>query len=63
MEDNALVGHKEIQNHVRRSWKTIKLLIDTKGFPAKKIEGIWESDIELIQQWRKKQISVARDAD
>jgi hypothetical protein len=30
--------------------------IKEEGFPAKKLSGIWESDTELISEWRRKQI-------
>jgi len=53
----VLVGKKEICNFVRRSWKTIQEWLDTRGFPAKKINGVWESDGELITQWRRRQIT------
>lgn len=32
-------------------------MIVSCGFPAKKIGGIWESDKEMIIEWRKKYIS------
>lgn len=55
-ERRILTGSKEIQSYVGRSWKTIYKWIKNKNFPAVKIDGIWESDTELIHEWRKKQI-------
>jgi len=57
----VLVGKKEIYTFVRRSWKTIQEWLDTRGFPAKKINGVWESDGELITQWCRRQIAGAPD--
>jgi len=57
----VLVGKKEICNFVRRSWKTIQEWLATRGFPAKKINGVWESDGELITQWRRRQIAGGPD--
>ncbi len=52
-----LTGIKEIQGFVGRSWNTIRMWIAKKDFPAKKIDGVWESDTELIIEWRRKQIT------
>ena len=57
MQQQMLTGKKEICNFVRRSWNTIEEWILKLGFPAKKINGIWESDSELITLWRRKQIT------
>lgn len=54
-----LSGKKEICNFVRRSWKTVEEWIATRGFPAAKINGMWESDGEMITSWRRKQIAGA----
>ena len=51
-----LTGSKEIQSFVGRSWNVIYKWISEKKFPAVKIDGVWESDTELILEWRKKQI-------
>jgi hypothetical protein len=52
----ALSGMKVISEYVRRSPSTVLSWIRELGFPARKIGGIWESDKELIDQWRKDQI-------
>ena len=51
-----LTGQKRIMAFVGRSWKTIHKWILEDNFPATKIEGIWESDEDLIRRWRKRQI-------
>lgn len=50
-------GKKQIISFVGRFWKTIKDWIDNHNFPAKKIDGIWESDSEMITAWRRKRIA------
>lgn len=57
MQQHMLTGKKQICNFVGRSWSTIEEWIFKLGFPAKKINGIWESDSELITLWRRKQIT------
>ncbi len=51
-----LGGKKEIAAFVGRGWHVVSLWIKEKGFPATKLNGRWESDAELIRQWRKEQI-------
>jgi len=51
-----LIGKREIRAYVRRSWKTIAEWIITKNFPARKIDGVWESDTGLISEWKRNQI-------
>lgn len=50
---SQLSGMKQICEYIRRSECTVLSLVRTEGFPAKKIGGIWESDTELIDEWRK----------
>lgn len=52
----TLTGQKMIKAFVGRSWDTIMMWIEERGFPAKKIDGVWESDTDLIIEWRKKKI-------
>lgn len=52
----ALSGMKEIADYMRRSESTVLALIRDFDFPAKKIGGVWESDTELADAWRRKQI-------
>ena len=51
-----LTGKKVITAYVGRSWTTIMLWVRERSFPARKINGIWESDSDLIIEWRKKEI-------
>ncbi|MBU0994868.1 MAG: hypothetical protein KJ737_20445 [Proteobacteria bacterium] len=55
-QKRILTGSKEIQQFVGRSWTVIYKWIREMEFPAVKIDGIWESDSELILEWRKRQI-------
>jgi hypothetical protein len=52
-----LTGKKNICNFVGRSWDTVERWIRERGFPARKIDGVWESDSELITAWRRRQIN------
>jgi len=50
----ALTGMKEICAHMQKAESTILAMIRDLGFPAIKMTGkIWESDTELITQWRR----------
>ncbi len=49
-----LSGMKAICNYYGRSESTLLDLIRDEDFPAAKIDGgIWESDSDLIEKWRK----------
>jgi hypothetical protein len=52
-----LTGKKQICNFLGRSWRTVEYWIREKEFPARKIDGVWESDSELITGWRRRQIN------
>jgi predicted DNA-binding transcriptional regulator AlpA len=52
IEYTALLGMKEISNHMRMSESTVLKLIREEGFPAKKVGGQWISDITAIKKWR-----------
>jgi hypothetical protein len=52
----SLVGKKEITAYVRRSWMTIRKWIMEDSFPARKIDGVWESDTSLVDDWKKAKI-------
>ena len=56
LQKRILTGSKEIQEFVGRSWAVIYKWTKERDFPARKIDGVWESDTELIMEWRKKQI-------
>ena len=55
-EERFLLGINEIVDFVKRPWSIIKRWIKEKKFPAKKIDGKWESNTALIWQWRREQI-------
>lgn len=52
-QDGALQGMKEICRYMGRSEPTIIRYIRVMGFPAKKVNGVWISDVELIKEWRR----------
>jgi len=52
-----LVGKKAISEFVGRSWGTIKRWICDEDFPAKKIDGGWHSDGDLVHEWLKGKIT------
>ncbi|MHC1701504.1 MAG: hypothetical protein AB9900_11055 [Humidesulfovibrio sp.] len=52
----ALSGMTAICTYVGRSEKTVLDWIRFEAMPASKIGGVWESDKELIDDWRRKRI-------
>ncbi|MDD5643281.1 MAG: hypothetical protein PHX53_16635 [Syntrophales bacterium] len=52
-----LTGKKNICNFLGRSWDTVERWIREREFPARKIDGVWESDSALITEWRRNQIN------
>ena len=56
MVNKNLTGTKEIHDYVRRSWETIERWIKEEGFPAKKLDGVWESSTDLIDEWKREKI-------
>ena len=56
MKNGLLVGRDAIEVYVGRSWKTIIKWIKEESFPAKKMNGVWGSDRELIAEWHRRQI-------
>lgn len=55
----VLQGIDDITTYAQRPWNTIKKWIEEKNFPARMIDGRWESDTELITRWRRRQIEEA----
>jgi len=51
-----LWGRDRIARHVQASWKTIQVWVETKGFPATKLDDIWISHEYLIDEWFKEYI-------
>jgi len=56
-EGTLLLGKEEICGYARRGWEKIEIWIKKKRFPAKKIDGKWQSDKVLIDQWFRRVIS------
>ena len=55
----VLSGMKAICDYVNRSEATVLKWIRELRFPSSKIGGgIWESDTELIDRWRRQRIAV-----
>jgi hypothetical protein len=55
MNEDRLKGKKEISDYARMSWQVIKREMD-KGFPARKVGGVWYSSRELIDKFNQDQI-------
>ena len=54
-----LTGMKQITGYYQYSEATILKMIQERSFPARKISGgIWESDTDLIDNWRRDQILI-----
>lgn len=53
---NALIGIENIRKHYPRSESTIMDLIFNAGFPAKKVNGRWESNKKSIDRWQQKRV-------
>lgn len=49
-----LRGKRAICEHVKRTWKTVLTLWNTKGFPMEMIGGCWVSDTDQIKEWQVK---------
>ncbi len=62
-DSTVLIGRKSIADYCNRSWKMIRRWIEEKDFPARKIDGVWESDGELIDRWRKRMILSGKEED
>jgi hypothetical protein len=63
-KNTALSGMKAIQDFCRSiglpsAESTVINFILSEDFPAKKLGGIWESDKDLIVEWRKKRLTVS----
>ena len=57
MNSHILSGKKAICNFLGRGWSIVEKWIIYEGFPATKIDGIWESDSDLITKWRQKRVA------
>ncbi len=59
MEKRILIGRKEIAGYIGRSWPTVERLVETKKFPARKIDGVWMSKGDMIDFWLQERIELA----
>jgi len=57
-----LSGLEEIAQYARRSKATVQDWIRNEGFPAAKLGHVWESDKEMIDQWKRDRIDMSRRA-
>ena len=57
-----LQGMQQICDHYGKSESTMMMLIQSEDFPAVKIGGQWESDTEVIEEWRKERIRIAMNS-
>ncbi len=55
-QNKILSGQDEISVYCGRCWRVVIRWIKDLNFPAVKIDGRWESDKDLIVEWRKRQI-------
>lgn len=62
MEDRIIRGRRAIQELVGRSWPTIEGWMK-EGAPIVMVDGHWETDKELLYQWRRRRITDARPED
>ncbi len=63
MINKNLTGRKEILQYTRRSWQTVKHWINEEEFPACKLDGVWESSTDLIDDWKKDKILSNNSSD
>ena len=57
MVNKNLTGRKEILEYARRSWQTVERWIKEEEFPARKLDGVWESSTDLIDEWKREKIN------
>lgn len=55
-----LSGLEEIAQYTRRSKATVLDWIRNEGFPAAKLGHVWESDKEMVDQWKRDRIEASR---
>jgi len=60
MQDDSLIGMKEIADAAGFSWKTVEKFIKDDNFPATKLGGRWASDRLLIAEWKRNKILANR---
>jgi len=50
-------GRDEIKAYCGRGWVTVRRWILLRGFPCRKIDGRWDGDCDLIDEWFRDQIT------
>ncbi len=55
-----LSGLEEIAQYTRRSKATVLDWIKSAGFPAAKLGHVWESDKDMVDQWKRDRIEASR---
>ena len=56
---NMLMGMKEIANYTGRDRATVMKWIKSENFPAAKVDGRWESNTDLIDDYQRRRIEQA----
>ncbi|MEW5734019.1 MAG: hypothetical protein AB1921_04140 [Thermodesulfobacteriota bacterium] len=54
--NTGLCGMKDLVRYTGRDKRTVLKWIREHGFPARRLDGRWESDTVLIDEWRRKRI-------
>ncbi len=54
--DTSLAGMTAICKYAKKTEVTVLKWIMERGFPAKKLDGTWQSDKILIDNWLRRQI-------
>lgn len=55
-----LIGRKDIVAFCGRSWKVLQRWIE-RGAPIVRIDGVWEADAQLLNQWRREELQRAAE--
>ena len=58
-----LIGMDAIEDYTGRNKRTIRKWVEQNNFPAIKIDGRWESNTALIDQWRLRRIKAAQSTN
>lgn len=54
-----LIGMNEIAEYTGRNWAIVIKWIENDNFPAVKIDGRWESNTDLIDEYQRRRIERA----
>lgn len=53
----------QICSYMQCGWERIEMLINKYKFPARKLGGLWVSDTDAIEEWRKKVVQTDKVKD